>query len=59
MDRDDSVSPSFDRARPGDAPAGEIHVSGIGLQQAGNDVDERALAGAVFANQPMNFAGGE
>jgi hypothetical protein len=37
--------------------AGEGDRAAIGLVRAGDDFDERAFAGAVFAEERMDFAG--
>ena len=37
----------------------EENFSRIGLVKTGRDVDQRALAGSVFSNQPLNPAGME
>ena len=44
------------RARDRDRPAVEGDRSAVGRDDAGEDPDERALAGAVFAHQRVNFA---
>ena len=42
-----------------DRSAGDRHRAGVGAQHAGEDLDERRLAGAVGAEQGVHLAGGD
>ena len=41
----------------GDGPAEDFEASGVGLDGAGDDLDERGLAGAVLADEGVDLAG--
>jgi len=43
----------------GDGLSVEGDGAGVGLVRAGDDLDERAFAGAVFAEERVHFAGAE
>ena len=47
------------RAEAGDRHVAERHFAGVGALDAGDDVDEGGLAGAVRADQAADLAGRE
>ena len=51
MDHGDAGPPGRQRAVPDDLDAVDFHVARGGLDHAGQDVQQRRLAGAVFAEQ--------
>ena len=57
IDRGDAQSLRLRGASDRDRLAVEQDLAAIGLMHAGDDLDERRLAGAVLAEQRVNFAG--
>ena len=57
IDRGDAKSLRLGGAANRDRPAGQKHLAAIRLMDAGHDLDQRRLAGAVLAEQGVNLAG--
>ncbi len=57
VDGDDPVPERVIRARQRDRVAVEPHDTGIGPVDAGHDLEQRALAGPVFADEAVHAAG--
>ncbi len=55
----DAEAPRLRRVAHGKRPAFPEYLAGVGLDDAVDDLDERALAGAVLAEQRVNLAGGD
>ena len=56
VDYGDAQRPGLGRTLQRDLLTVEQQRAGVGLMDAGQDLDERALAGAVLADQPMDLA---
>ena len=59
IDRADAQAQGGGRRRDPHRPAGHFDGAGVRAHHAGNDADERGLAGAVLAQQGMNLAAPE
>ena len=59
MHADDAVAASSHGAGPRDFLASPQQTAGIGRQDSTENVDQRALARAILADQGMHFAGQE
>ena len=57
IDRRDAHPLRLGRARDRDAASVQPDLAAVGLINAGDDFDQRRLAGAVLAEQRMDFAG--
>src|ERR1051326_6023142 len=57
VDVGDAASPRVDRGRGRVRRAVDRHRAGVGAEKTGEDVEQRALAGAVLADERVHFAG--
>jgi hypothetical protein len=55
MDRRDALAQRIARRAELNRPALQENAAGIGADEARDDLDQRRLAGAVFAHQSMDF----
>ena len=56
MNRRDALAQRIARRAEWNRPAVQENAAGIGADEAGDDLDQRRFAGAVFAHQGMDFA---
>ena len=59
VDHADAVLDGLARARVVEAPAVPADLAGVGRDEAGQDLQQRGLAGAVLAHQRVRAAGGD
>ena len=59
VDHRDAGAPRIDRAGGRIAPAVDGHRPGVGRQRAREDRHQRALAGAVLADEPADLPAGD
>ena len=59
VDHADAVLDRLARARVVEAPAVPADLAGVGRDQAGQDLQQRGLAGAVLADQRVRLARGD